>query len=559
MTAPQDREQTPPSATPGFNAHPNVSPHRTPTTDVASDPCPEPPSEQPQSTGPSYSVFEPWRKKSIVLASAVFALLSPVSAQIYLPALNDLAEAFDVSDAKINLTITTYMIFQGLVPMFIGSFADTFGRRPAYIICFTIYIAANIGLALAPDYASLLVLRCLQSAGSSSTVALCIGVVADIVTSAERGQYVGFTSVPVVLGPSLGPVIGGLLVQYLGWRSIFWFLTIFGGVTMALLVLFFPETGRKIVGDGSIQPPPIYRTLPQGLASRRARNVLEKTDSRAPKTKFKLPNPFSSMILLFEKSMGLLLTMGAVVFAGFYAIATAMPTQLKKNYGLSDIQIGLMYLPMAGGSLGAAGFIGLTVNRNYARHCRRLGLPLDKKVQQDMTNFPIERVRLEVGMPLLLISGIVVVAWGWAMKAQAHIAVICVLLFLMGVSLVGFSNVMNTLVSDISRGRAATATAANNLTRCLLGAAATAAIVPMIDGIGIGWAFTVFGALYVAAFPGLFLLMKKGMSWRQAEHDRRNKKHEARQHPESPVDVTVDSDTAQDTRDKPEKRDTNTE
>ena len=51
--------------------------------------------------------------------------------------------------------------------MFIGDFADRTGRRPAYIICFIIYIASNIGLALQDSYAALIVLRCLQSSGIS--------------------------------------------------------------------------------------------------------------------------------------------------------------------------------------------------------------------------------------------------------------------------------------------------------------------------------------------------------------------------------------------------------
>lgn len=110
--------------------------------------------------------------------------------------------------------------------MMIAGFSDGAGRRPAYIYCFIVYIAANIGLALQRNYPALLVLRCLQSAGSSGTVALCNGVVADLVTSAERGIYIGYTSVPTIVGPIIGPIIGGVIAQYLGWWWIFWFLTI---------------------------------------------------------------------------------------------------------------------------------------------------------------------------------------------------------------------------------------------------------------------------------------------------------------------------------------------
>ena len=131
---------------------------------------------------------------------------------------------------------------QGLAPAMIAGFSDTAGRRPAYIICFTLYIAANIGLCLQSNYAALMVLRCLQSAGSSGTVALAQGVVADIVTSAERGTYVGLTSVASIVAPIAGPILGGILAQYGGWRWIFYFLLILSGVIFVPFLLFFPES-----------------------------------------------------------------------------------------------------------------------------------------------------------------------------------------------------------------------------------------------------------------------------------------------------------------------------
>ena len=105
-------------------------------------------------------------------------------------------------------------IFQGLAPSVIGNLADSAGRRPAYTVCFIIYIGANVGLALQNQYAALFVLRCLQSSGSSGTIALSSGVVSDIATASERGKYLGFTTAGSLLGPSIGPVVGGVLVRY---------------------------------------------------------------------------------------------------------------------------------------------------------------------------------------------------------------------------------------------------------------------------------------------------------------------------------------------------------
>ncbi|KAK2606022.1 hypothetical protein QQS21_003540 [Conoideocrella luteorostrata] len=488
---------------------------------------------QPNKDGP-YSVYTAWKKRAIVLGAAFTAFFSPLTAQIYLPALTQLSKDLNVTPTQVNLTITTYMIFQGITPMFIGSLADSGGRRPAYVVCFIIYIAANIGLALAPNYGALLGLRCLQSAGSSSTVALCTAVVADIVTSAERGQYVGFTVVPNVLAPALGPVIGGLLSQYLGWRAIFWFLAIFAGTAVVIIVLIFPETCRHIVGDGSATPPPLYRSVWQTVQLQRRRKLRQKnglgkvstnssTASTRDKFKFKAPNVLGSLFLLFEKETALLLWTSSLVFAGFYCIATSMPSLFSARYGYNEIQVGLMYLPLAFGSICAAFIVGPSINNNFKRHCIKSGIPYNRSTQPDLSHFPIERARLEIGLPLLCLAGASLIGWGWVMHVVTHVAVPCVMSFILGVGMIGFNNTTNILLVDVHPGKAGTATAANNLTRCLVGAGASAAIIPMIDAIGVGHAFTFVGGLYFICVVPLLVILKCGMRWR-AEAEARAKR-----------------------------------
>jgi multidrug resistance protein len=219
-------------------------------------------------SGPVHSVFGKHQKRFIVFMASLAGFFSPVSANIYFPALNSLARDLNVSHTLINLTLTSYMvsrypslpvilllrshqIFQGLAPAFIGDLADGAGRRPAYTICFVLYIAANVGLALQDSFAALFVLRCLQSSGSSGTIALSSGVVADVATASERGKWFGLVTAGSLLGPSLGPVFGGLLAQYLGWRAIFWFLVIFAGAFFIPFLIFFPETGKRFWSHSS--------------------------------------------------------------------------------------------------------------------------------------------------------------------------------------------------------------------------------------------------------------------------------------------------------------------
>ena len=140
---------------------------------------------------PIYSVFSKAQKRSIISMVAIAGFFSPLSANIYFPALNPLGQDLHVSSSLINLSLTSYMIFQGLAPTVFGDLADMVGRRPVYLIGFIVYIGANVGLALQTDFVALVLLRCLQSTGSSGTVALGNGVVADIASSGERGTYMG--------------------------------------------------------------------------------------------------------------------------------------------------------------------------------------------------------------------------------------------------------------------------------------------------------------------------------------------------------------------------------
>lgn len=307
---------------------------------------------------PLHSVFTRRQKLFVVTMTALASFFSPLSGQIYFPAIPQLADDYHTSTGKINLTITTYMILQGLAPTVMGTFGDTTGRRPAYIVTFAIYFAANIGLATQRSYVALLVLRALQSAGSSGTVALGYGVIADVCTPAERGKYLGPVAAGIMIAPAIGPTIGGLLAQFLGWRSIFWFLAIICGLYLTIYTAFMPETARKVVGDGSIvptdwwvmSPAQVYRArkeMQKAIAEGRKGELDEmrnKALELAKKRKFRFPNPLTSVLILRNKDAAIIITFIAVGMTALLDMLASMPILFGEVYGFNSLKVGFCYM-----------------------------------------------------------------------------------------------------------------------------------------------------------------------------------------------------------------------
>lgn len=504
---------------------------------------------------PPYSVLGEPVKISIILTASFAAIISPISSSIYFPALNSLAQDLDVSVSLITLTVTTYLvsqlileslaiqnpiscstqIFQGLAPSFIGNFSDRNGRRPAYIICFVIYIAANIGLAVQNNYAALMVFRCLQSSGSSGTIALGSAVVADVSTRAQRGKYIGYASMGVTLGPALGPIIGGLLDQYLGWRAIFWFLVIFAAVFFVIVAIAMPETCRAVVGNGSVPPPRWQLSLLQYIRQRGEKKENPDADVETKKRGRRRPNPLASLKIAGEKEAGMILWYGSLLYSGYFAVLSTLSTQLGQRYGFDSLQIGLCYLPLGMGSLTSRWTVGRLLDKNFHRIARLRGIPIIHNRQQDISKFPIELARLQISIPLIYAACCAMVAYSWVMNYKTHLAGPLVMLFFTGHLVTGSFSSLNTLVVDINMGTPATAVAANNLFRCLMGAGATAIANPLIDRVGIGWTGTFIAFLWALFSPSLWAVMRYGPRWRaeaQAKAERKAAK-KARVDPET--------------------------
>jgi hypothetical protein len=146
-----------------------------------------------------------------------------------------------------------------------------------------------------------------------------------------------------------------------------------------------------------------------------------------------------------------------------------------------------------------------------------LGLTVVKNRKQDMSKYDIEKTRLIIAFPLILATCGFVIAYGWLMEYKIHVAAVLVIIFILANVITGALVANTALLTDINLGDGASLGAAMNLTRCLMGAGGVAAITPLINAIGIGYAATITAGIWVTALPALWLVYNKGYEWRKAE------------------------------------------
>lgn len=406
------------------------------------------------------------------------------------------------------------------------------GRRPAYIIGFTIYIGACIGIASCNTFAALLVLRCLQSTGSASTIALGSGVVADIATSAERGMWMGWATSGPMIAPAIAPVLGGLFTQFLSWRWMFWFLVILAGTFLVPFVLTFPETGRNVVGNGSIPPQGWNMSLVNYIQVRRQQQQQQSSLPPPPKRKnpnLRLPNPLNCLKLIFQKDVGLLLFYNSIIYSAQYDIMSSFPSLLSTTYTFTSLQIGLSFIPMGLGSFLAPTISGKLLDSNFRRIASQIQYPIIPGKPNDLRTFPLERARIQIAFPMVLLGTITILVYGWIMhihpsNSSVNLSAPLILTFIIGFTYTSAFNAMSVLLVDLYPASPATATAANNLVRCLMGAGSTAVILYMIEAMGRGWCFTFHAGVVAGLSPILLVLEKWGPGWREARRVKEEEK-----------------------------------
>lgn len=323
---------------------------------------------------------------------------------------------------------------------------------------------------------------------------------------------------------AIGPVIGGAIAGSLGWKAIFWFLTIYSGVFLCLLIVLLPETLRSIVKNGGQLPSNLLLRYPLKFYQAASKVDWQQEASENQPAPKKHVDGLGPVRILLSNHAAPIIIFLAVYYAVWQMSITAMSSLFKTRYGLTEIQIGLTFIANGVGSMVGTLITGKILDKDYRSVKAKYEASLDTERRESMQeeDFPLEKARLRLVPIFSLVQCLSILLFGWTIQYphKVHIAVPIVSTFITGWTAVSTQSLIMTYLVDIFHDRSAAASASLNLARCLFAAGGTSFVMPIINGVGVGIAFTICAAVQVLALIGPLIQYKFAAGWRRKDREK---------------------------------------
>lgn len=179
--------------------------------------------------------------RHLTVIAALLAMIGPFSIDAYLPSFPDIEMEFGVGRAMLSQSLAVYLLAFAASTLIWGPLADRYGRRLVILISMSLYTLGSIGCALAENIETFMLLRILQGLAASGGFIAGRAMIRDAHDAEAARRAMSQVMMLFALAPALAPVLGGWLHDHFGWRSVFWFLSIFGS-SLVLMGFFISET-----------------------------------------------------------------------------------------------------------------------------------------------------------------------------------------------------------------------------------------------------------------------------------------------------------------------------
>jgi DHA1 family bicyclomycin/chloramphenicol resistance-like MFS transporter len=263
---------------------------------------------------------------------AALSAIGPLTTDMYLPSLPDIARQLTATTAQAQFTISAYLIGFAVGQIFYGAVSDRHGRKPVLIAAIALYCIASLACALSTSIEMLIVARVFQALGGCGGIVLTRAIVRDIYSGARAGRELSLIAAVMALAPVLAPIAGGILQTGFGWR-----------------VVFFTLVAAGLAGAGIV-----WAVLPETLNTRAAEPVSMSSMLR------------SYRIVARNPAYLAFLGITSASYAGLFVWISGAAFVLQDLYGLSPLDFGIAF------ALGSVGY--MTGSAVAARVVVRLGL-----------------------------------------------------------------------------------------------------------------------------------------------------------------------------------------
>lgn len=180
---------------------------------------------------------------------AALSAIGPLTTDMYLPSLPDIAHQLDATTAQVQFTISSYLLGFAAGQIFYGPISDRHGRKPVLLAAIGLYCVASLACAISTSVDMLILARAVQALGGSGGIVLTRAIVRDIYSGARAGRELSVIASVMALAPVLAPIVGGMVQTASGWHAVFIVLAVAGVAGTAVVWLMLPETLNTRAAD----------------------------------------------------------------------------------------------------------------------------------------------------------------------------------------------------------------------------------------------------------------------------------------------------------------------
>ncbi len=185
-------------------------------------------------------------KQPPIAVLVAVSTVGPLALNIFMPSMPRLPEVFGTDYGTVQLTLGLYLAGIAFGQLAYGPLSDRFGRRPMLLGGLWLFLAGTVLAMVATSIEVLIAGRVIQALGGCSGLVLARAIVRDLFARERSASVIAYITAAMVMAPMVAPLIGGYLDDWLGWRSIFVFVGMFGAVVTLFAVLLLHESNSQL-------------------------------------------------------------------------------------------------------------------------------------------------------------------------------------------------------------------------------------------------------------------------------------------------------------------------